>query len=155
MLRFLYLVALAVWVGSVVFFSFGVAPSVFGALPRPQAGDAIAVIFPVYYAFGGIAGALVCLLGWLIWRRPRERGWRLGHTVLASIMLIATLYAALWIEPQVVKRRLELRQPAPPADAQADFDSLHRLAVQLNALVLLGGLALLAGTARRLDRTPP
>ena len=152
MVRFFYLLSLSIWIGAVTFFSFGVAPSIFRALPRPQAGDAVAAIFPLYYVFGGVAGALVCLLGWLMWPRALDRRWRMAHTAIAAAMLLATLVAGVVIQPRASALRLELRGDAPPPAAQADFDRLHRWSVQLNAAVLLGGLLLLAGTSRRFDR---
>ncbi|HEV8700511.1 MAG TPA: DUF4149 domain-containing protein, partial [Candidatus Polarisedimenticolia bacterium] len=46
LLRTAHLLALGIWVGSVVFFSFFTAPTLFGALPRDMAGRAVSAIFP-------------------------------------------------------------------------------------------------------------
>jgi uncharacterized membrane protein len=49
-LKFLYLAALVVWLGEVVFFSFVAAPAAFRTLPTPEAGRVVGAIFPLYYA---------------------------------------------------------------------------------------------------------
>ena len=56
LLRFVHLLALGLWIGSIVFFSLVTAPGLFGALPRDQAGQAVSAIFPRYYAFGAACG---------------------------------------------------------------------------------------------------
>ena len=57
-LRYLHLLALVIWIGGVVFFSFFTAPALFSALPREMAGRATAAIFPRYYMMGGICGGV-------------------------------------------------------------------------------------------------
>ena len=51
-LKWLYLVGLAVCVGEVVFFSFLVAPSVFKAVPPAVAGRGVGAFFPQYSLVG-------------------------------------------------------------------------------------------------------
>ncbi len=53
---FIYLLALVVWVGGIVFFSFFTAPSLFHTLPPEYAGKAVATIFPKYYPLGYLSG---------------------------------------------------------------------------------------------------
>ncbi|MEO8604999.1 MAG: DUF4149 domain-containing protein, partial [bacterium] len=55
----LYLLALGIWLGAVVCVSFVVAPALFGNLPVEQAGAAMSLIFPDYYALGYGAGAVL------------------------------------------------------------------------------------------------
>jgi hypothetical protein len=57
--RWLYLTALMVWVGEIVFFSFVVAPKVFRTFPAADAGRAVSAIFPTYYVIGYICGAIL------------------------------------------------------------------------------------------------
>ena len=45
-LRYLLLLALVLWIGGIVFFSFIASPSVFKILPREQAGQVVGDIFP-------------------------------------------------------------------------------------------------------------
>jgi hypothetical protein len=44
------------WLGTVSFFSFVVAPCVFGVLERERAGEVVNEIFPTYYVFGALLG---------------------------------------------------------------------------------------------------
>ncbi len=73
--RFLYLLALAVWVGEIVFFSFVVAPAVFGVLDGPRAGAVVSAIFPRYYALGATAGAVAVACAVVLARRATAGGW--------------------------------------------------------------------------------
>src|ERR1700693_5152655 len=61
--KWFYLVTLAVWVGSIVFFSFVVAPTVFKTLKPEDAAALIRRIFSKYYLIGIIcaAASIVCL----------------------------------------------------------------------------------------------
>lgn len=151
---FIYLLALCLWVGSVAFFSFGVAPSLFSSLSVVQAGEAIGTIFPMYYAFGAVSGAVTLVAAWFVWGHREARGWRIAHTAIAAAMLLATLVAAVFIRPRASELRPLIHGPDASPEAKAEFDSLHRSAVQLNGAVLLGGLVLLGGAARRLRREP-
>ena len=51
-IRFVYLLAVGMWIGVMAFLSFVVAPTVFGVLGPPQAGDVVGAIFPRYYGIG-------------------------------------------------------------------------------------------------------
>src|SRR5580700_1638162 len=61
--KWFYLVTLAVWIGSIVFFSFVVAPTVFRTLKPEDAAALIRRIFSKYYLIGMICGAvgIVCV----------------------------------------------------------------------------------------------
>ena len=53
-----YVVALTAWVGSILFFSFGVAPIIFSVLGEQAGGKFVRALFPRYYLWGAIAGAI-------------------------------------------------------------------------------------------------
>ena len=57
-LRFIYLLSIALWIGGMAFFSFMAAPSIFHVLAREEAGKVVADIFPKYYWQGIICGAI-------------------------------------------------------------------------------------------------
>ena len=61
--KWFYLVTLAVWVGSIVFFSFIVAPTVFKVLKPEDAAKLQRAMFPKYYLAGILCAALgiVCV----------------------------------------------------------------------------------------------
>src|SRR6266404_1023893 len=58
LVRWLFLLALGLWLGEVVFFSFVVAPSVFRSVPPLEAGRVVGAIFPRYYLLGIACGAV-------------------------------------------------------------------------------------------------
>ncbi len=148
LLRFVHLLALGLWIGSVVFFSLVAAPSLFGALPRDLAGRAVSAIFPRYYAFGGACGLVAILSGLLL---GAQRAWW-GRLLLIELALLAVmtglvLYSGRVVLPQASQARaaLAVAQGTPELEnAQARFDRLHRLSVQLNGTVLLLGVVAFA-----------
>ena len=64
-----YVVALTAWVGSILFFSFGVAPIIFGVLGEQTGGKFVRALFPRYYLWArsrrdrvaGVCGAAALL----------------------------------------------------------------------------------------------
>src|SRR3989442_15952757 len=86
-LRFVHLLALGLWIGSVVFFSLVAAPGLFGALPRDAAGRAGSALFPRYYAFGAACGVTAPPSGLLLRARQGARG-RLLVIQLALVALV-------------------------------------------------------------------
>src|SRR5512134_783875 len=93
---FVHLMALAAWVGETIFFSFVVAPALFGSLPSAQAGATVGLIFPGYYLLGYVCGVLLVTTSLLIWRRSRPGGGRwLAAAAVAAVSLLACLYAGL------------------------------------------------------------
>jgi hypothetical protein len=140
-----YLLALTSWVGSILFFSFGVAPIVFKVLGAEAGGRFVRALFPRYYAWGATSGAIALPaamgvpLSFPELRHPRV-------LIQAGVILAATLimlYAGNSLTPAINAAR----DAGPPGDAR--FQRLHRLSVRLNALVLLMGVGLLIAFANR------
>jgi hypothetical protein len=141
----IYVVALTAWVGSILFFSFGVAPVVSTVLGPEAGGKLVRALFPRYYAWGVIAGAIalpayvatpLCF--------PEYRGATVG--IQAMVILGCTLvmlYAGNTLTPA-----LNAAWTAGPAEHER-FRRLHRRSVRLNALVLIVGLGLLIAFANR------
>jgi hypothetical protein len=135
-LRYLLVLGWAVWLGSVVFFSFVVAPTAFGALGREGAAPLMRAIFPRYYLAGLLSGGamLVAALG---------LGADLRITVPIVIGLALGGYARQVITPAVNRAR--------DGHDEKRFAQLHALSVRLNlvvlAILLLLG-AVVAGLAR-------
>lgn len=146
--KVIFQLALGLWVGAIVVVSFLVAPAVFGAVPSETAGTVMGRVFPAYYAFTA-GGGVVALLA-ALWIRRRTHGVGVSTTVMAmlAVMLGATIYAGAVVSPRARVLRPALHvEPIDPA-VRAEFDELHRRAVQLNGLVLLLGLAVVMATAR-------
>ena len=119
----------ALWLGSMVFFSFVVAPTVFRTLGREAASPVIRALFPPYYLFAMIAGGTAVALC-LAFRAD------LRITLPLSAGLIIVTYARQRILPAVDEARQR--------DDDETFGRLHRLSVQLNMTVM--ALLVLAGT---------
>ncbi len=148
--RVLHLLSVSIWLGTVTFFSFVVAPTIFRTLPQQQAGDLVGALLPVYYWAGHILGAvaLVSLLAAVGF----SGGWTL-HTgtmgALLVVMLAVNLYAGFVVQPKVHQAKAEMRavasgpSTAPSLLLKVAFNRLHARSVQLNAVVLVGGLFVL------------
>jgi uncharacterized membrane protein len=140
-----YLLALAVWVGSILFFSFAVAPVIFRVLGAEVGGRFVRALFPRYYAWGATAGAIAlpAFLGVPL-SFPEYRGpWVAVQGLLILAGTLIMLYCGNVLTPAINAAR-----NADPA-AQERFERLHRRSVWLNGLVLVIGLALLTAHAAR------
>ncbi|NQU09983.1 DUF4149 domain-containing protein [bacterium] len=148
-IRWVYLVVLGVWIGSIVFFSFVAAPAIHRTLNPEQAGALLRRLFPAYYLVGllGAAAGIACVAILLAANALRV------PAAIARLLLLAGMGAVdLWMRQAVAPAMNRLRQEIATArtagqqtdpEADADWKSLHRLSVQANVAVLLGGLVLL------------
>jgi hypothetical protein len=140
-----YLLALAAWVGSIAFFSFGVAPILFKVLPKEHGARFVRALFPRYYAWGAIAGALAlpAFLGGPL-SFPEYRGPWVG--VQALIILAGTL--VMFYCGQTLTPAINAARDAGP-EGHERFERLHRRSVRLNAVALLLGVGLIVAFAAR------
>jgi uncharacterized membrane protein len=150
-LKWFYLLALIVWVGEVVFFSFVVAPSLFQTFSAGDAGRAVGAIFPNYYRIGYVCGAVLLIAGTALLGAAGSRLWWSVNSLLVAVMLGATLYAGLVIQPRAAALRPQIHEASAPQTIKDEFSRLHRLAVMLNGVVLLGGLVVSVTTAAALQ----
>jgi uncharacterized membrane protein len=152
LVRVLYLLALAVWIGEIVFFSFIGAPAIFAVLDRAQAGEVTAAIFPRYYAMATAAGVLAVGMGALLARGASASGlWR-AAVVTLLVGVLATGWAGLVIQPKAHQLRPRLQSAAENDPVRVEFARLHRVAVALNGVSLLAaivGLGLSAAAFRQ------
>ncbi|MFO1520169.1 MAG: DUF4149 domain-containing protein [bacterium] len=150
-LNVVYLLSLALWVGSIFFLSFFTAPTLFRELPREIAGDFISKLFPQYYMLGYATLAITSITLALRGLLEKPFPWiRLG---LLLGMLACTLYAGIQIQPKAHLLRTVLRtlEDTPEKDAkQAEFNRLHKTSVILNSIVLLSGFVVVGITAVKL-----
>jgi len=140
-----YVLALAAWVGSILFFSFGTVPVIFAVLGPEAGGRFVRALFPRYYAWGAICGAIAlpAFVGVPL-SFPEYRGPMVG--VQALLILAGTLmmlYAGNSLTPAINATR-----DAGP-EGQPQYERLHRRAVRLNGVVLVLGVGLLIGFAIR------
>jgi Domain of unknown function (DUF4149) len=140
-----YLIALTSMVGSILFFSFVVAPIVFKVLGPEAAGAFLRALFPRYYQWGAISAAValpaavsvpLCF--------PELRGPWVGVRALVVIAAaLVMLYSGNSLTPQINAAR-----DLGPSGSHR-FDALHKRSVRLNALVMVMGLGLLIAFAAR------
>ena len=140
LLRFLYLLALGLWVGEVVCFSFVVAPAVFGVLGAARAGEVVGAIFPRYYALGTAAGAVALGCGIVLGRRATAAGWWTAAVVALALGLAATLWAGRVVHPRAQRLRVALQARGESPAGDPAFRRAHRAAVALNGVALLAGV---------------
>ena len=138
LINFIYLLSLVCWIGSIIFFSFFVAPVVFKILEREKAGEVVGIIFPRYYMIGYVSGVLVLMA--LLLNGPSGLKW-----CAWGIMMVGTAYAGLVVNPKAktLKQQLKNSSEAEKSTLEVRFKNLHSLSVKLNGAVLFSGLWLL------------
>lgn len=152
LIQWFYLLALTLWVGGIVFFSFFTTPALFSQLPKDMASQMITVLFPRYYLLGYACGGIL-LLTTLI-ESALVRQWPWIRLLVVLLMLGSTVYAGVIVRPAVHDLKIQMKTLEEGTDLgnhlKAKFDSMHRLSVILNMVVLLGGVLLLGIVAFRL-----
>ena len=140
-----YLVALSAWVGSILFFSFAVAPLIFNVRGGADAGRLARVLLPRFYTWGAIAGAIALPAFVAVpLSFPEYRGPAIAASafiILGCILIM--LYGANSLTPE-----LTAATDAGPG-ATGRLRRLQRRSTFLNATVLLAGIGLLIAHANR------
>lgn len=149
--RFLVIFSLVIWIGSIIFFSFVVAPTVFSALPAQDvAGTIVGRSLGALHRIGLACGVLFLAATALgTFKQSRIlRG-------LVGVMLLCTAFSQFRITPQMEKIRFAVGGPIqalPAKDAgRATFDRLHQTSVILEGIVLLAGVGAVAVISRERD----
>lgn len=117
------IIATAILLGSMVFFSAVVAPLIFAKLPADTAGRFIRCVFPWYYVIIISVGALAatCLF-------VRT----MADAIAVAAVALAAVFARQWLMP-CINRARDGATSGFSADAQR-FARLHRCSVWINAL---------------------
>jgi uncharacterized membrane protein len=143
MTTFLFRLAIACWVGGATLFTFMLTPTLFKSYNRDMAGEIVGVLFPRYFLWGLVCGAIALLALFM--------GARVNHSTIAAIilavMLAITSVQALVIEPRAVelKKSIQSFETTPEDDpARASFRKLHGVSAVSNLVVIVGGIALIA-----------
>jgi hypothetical protein len=158
-LRYVYVLALVVWLGGMVLLGALVAPTTFEVLQasapatgRALAGDLFGTILGrfhyVAYAAGGIllvTLAVMAVLG------PRPASYAIRSAIIV-VMLGVAIYSGFVVLSRVdaIQREVgSLPSQLPAGDARrAEFDALHLLSTRLMMLNMAGALVLLYWEAR-------
>jgi uncharacterized membrane protein len=151
-LRYVYVLALVVWLGGMLILGAVVAPTTFdvlqtqaGSQGRELAGAVFATALGRFHYVAYAAGTLLLLtLGAMRALGPRA--------IIVALMLSGALYSGL-----VVLRQIDMVQAAagglpsrlPASDERRTrFDALHLLSTRLMMFNIVGGLVLLYWEAR-------
>ncbi len=158
-LRYLYVLALVLWLGGMVVAGAVVAPATFGVLEGWNAADGRVLAGQVFgevlrrihlgaYVLAGVM-IVALTLHRLLGSRPVAYGIRV---TLIGLMLAFTIGSGQFVSPRVAAMQHEVSGPiaALPADdpRRVEFNRLHGLSNILLSVVALGGLALLVWEAR-------
>ncbi len=161
LVRFLHVLALAVWLGGMAVLGAVVAPSTFQVL---QAREAVAGRVLAGAVFGtaldrfqfvayACAAVVLVTLGLMALARPRGRALAL-RAAIATALLAISLYAGLSVYPEVDRVQAAIGADVSPSTLEATdarrvrFDALHERSTTLMQINLVGTLALLAWCAR-------
>ena len=148
-LRILRLIALAIWVGGIVFFAFAVAPVAFKVMPDPhQAGLIVRGTLLELHRIGLFAGSVYLFITLaLLATQYDSHPARAVEIVLVVSMIALTLYLQQSVLPHMETDRLTLGGNVDAAPLQAParlhFERLHKLSERVEGAILLEGLILL------------
>ena len=153
-LRFVYVLALAVWLGGMTILGAVVAPTIFQTLQsadahtgRAMAGLAFGAILTRFHfvAYGcGILLLVMLIVMALLGPRPKHFAIRCG--IVAGMLLVAVYSGVVVLgEIDAIQREVgTLPSRLPDGDPRrARFDALHQLSTRLMMIDLIGALALL------------
>lgn len=151
---FIEVLLIAVWLGSMIFFSFAVAPSAFAVLPtREMAGVMVTSTIGKIEVLGLIIGTLLILMHAARWRSRQSS--RAIKTVQAFLLLLMTASAGLsrfWISPAMVLLRARMGghidDVAAADPLRIQFNDLHQYSVGLMSAAMIAGLIVLFLTVR-------
>jgi uncharacterized membrane protein len=147
----IFLLGMTSWLGSILFFSFGVSPIIFKVLEPSQSARFVRTLFPRYYAWGATSATIALASftsGVLV--RPEFRGFAaLAQIVLMLMGILINLYSSNALIPQIEGAR----DAGPEQDDR--FGQLHKRSVRLNGFMLLAGMVLVVLHAARPDPTGP
>jgi hypothetical protein len=158
-LRYLYVLALVIWLGGMVVLGAMVAPATFQVLQAsaPEIGRALAgelfgtILARFHYVAYACGGILLVSIGAMAVLGPRPRSFaiRLG---LITVMLLVALYSGFVVLRSIDAMQLEAgRLPSllPAGNPiRVRFDQLHQLSTRLMLVNIAGALALLYWEAR-------
>lgn len=155
-LRFLMLLSLVVWVGGIIFFSFGVAPVLFKVLPtRHLAGSVVTRSLAVLHAMGIISGIVFLVSSMVQTHVTRGSAEPLAtRHLLVYLMILLTLVSQFSTSPKMAALRadmVEIDTIAATDPRRIEFNRLHQWSTRLEGGVLLLGLAVAYLVARRLS----
>ncbi len=144
----IYSLSIVFWVGSIFFFSFFAAPSIFKVLPRELAGNVVADIFPKYYLVSYICGflALISLFISLNKGYIQKNQMNLYAIILIIIMLGLSVFSGTYLRGKVAEVKQEVRSVEQSSSdykvLKIKFGKLHGVSAIINIIIFVFGIAL-------------
>ena len=158
-LRFVYVLALAVWLGGMAILGAVVAPTIFQTLQAadPESGRALAglafgaILARFHYLAYGCGILILVMLVVIALLGPRPKHFAIRCGIVVGMLLVAA-YSGLVVlrEIDAIQREVgTLPSRLPAGDGRrVRFDELHQLSTRLMMVDLVGALALLYWEAR-------
>ncbi|HXU39395.1 MAG TPA: DUF4149 domain-containing protein [Blastocatellia bacterium] len=153
-LVFVEVLLLSVWLGSMIFFSFAVAPSAFAVLPtRELAGAMVTSTIGKLETLGLVIGPLLILIQAASWRATHSSKLTKSlRVILVLVMIAAAASSRFWISPQMVSLRAAMGghiDDVPAGDPlRMQFNNLHQYSVSLMGTAMVAGLVVMFLTVR-------
>lgn len=153
-LAFSEVLLLGLWLGSMAFFSFAVAPSAFAVLQsRHLSGLIVTSTISKVEALGLIIGPLLILIQIASWRlHSAGNSIKALRLILILVMTVSAALSRFWVSASMVTLRVQMGGMIDdvPADdpLRLQFNDLHQYSVALMAVALFAGLAALFLTVR-------
>jgi hypothetical protein len=153
-IAFIEVLFLGAWLGSMIFFSFAVAPSAFAVLPtRELAGAVVTSTIGKLETLGLVIGPLLILIQAASWRATHSSKLiKSLRVILVLVMIAAAALSRFWISPQMVSLRGAMGghiDDVPAGDPlRMQFNNLHQYSVSLMGTAMLAGLVVLFLTVR-------
>ena len=147
-ITFIHLMSLVVWIGSMIFFSFFGAPSIFKVLGRELAGDVVGDIFPKYWLIGYVCSTTALGSLMYLWRYGKS-----GFTariILLAVMMGSTFYTGLYIGSNAAEIKAQMRTTEDvekKKELRHRFSKIHRRSMVMNVIILILGVVTVFMTA--------
>jgi hypothetical protein len=151
---FFEVLLLGSWLGSMIFFSFAVAPSAFAVLPtRELAGAMVTSTIGKIEMLGLILGPVLMVFQLARWMSKESKpAIAVLRIVLIAVMIASAGLSRFWISPAMVSLRAAMGghiDDVPVGDPiRIQFNHLHQYSVGLMGAAMLAGILLLFLTVR-------
>ena len=131
----LFIIACGSWIGAILFHSAIVAPMTFGRLPADLAGAFLRGLFPRFFVFGLVCGAVMLAAAAAMILLDAGAAWLFA----GALVMLVLGGASLAMVPAINRAKDE--------DRKAAFGRLHGVNVLLTLTILVIGMALLVVVA--------
>lgn len=136
----IYRLAVSLWLGGAVLFTFVLTPILFRSESRDTAARIVGLFFPGYFRWGVVCGivALIC-------RVILAGKGQVPAALILGIMLTLSCIQAFYIEPRAaaIKREIVSFETTSKDDPlRRQFSKLHGVSAVCNLSVIVGGVVL-------------